>query len=160
MRPSCSIVVALPCTGGFSRDAPSERLRKRLMTQTHPERGDAGLGHSPRHLQRDAGLLGRARTRREHAALVGAREQLLDGGPVVAHRVHLGPELAQVLNEVVGERVVVVEDEDPHGQSGCSQASSTARITASPSPPTPRTRRPARRRPRCLRRPARGRRRR
>ena len=43
---------------------------------------------------------------------------------------HLRAQLAEVLDEVVGERVVVVEDEDPHAHSGCSQASAIARIAA------------------------------
>src|SRR5436305_34248 len=43
----------------------------------------------------------------------------------------LGCQLAQVLDEVVGERVVVVDDEySHHGHSGCSAASSSARRTA------------------------------
>ena len=41
--------------------------------------------------------------------------------------------LAQVLDEVVGEGVVVVDDEDPrraHGHASCRVASSIARATA------------------------------
>ena len=57
-------------------------------------------------------------------------DQLVDGGPVVAHGRHLRPQLAEVLDEVVGEGVVVVEDEDPHAHSGCWQASEIARIAA------------------------------
>ncbi len=41
----------------------------------------------------------------------------------------LGAELAEVLHEVVGERVVVVDDQDPHGQSSWPAASSIARTT-------------------------------
>ncbi len=63
-----------------------------------------------------------------------AREQLVDGGLVVAHDVELGAELAEVLHEVVRERVVVVDHQDaPHGahhQSACVAASSIARLTA------------------------------
>src|ERR1019366_8767677 len=53
-------------------------------------------------------------------------------GLVVAHDAHLGPELAEVLHKVVGERVVVVDHEDSHvhAQSACRQASSTASMTA------------------------------
>ena len=62
-----------------------------------------------------------------------ALEQLVDGGDVVAHDVQLRAQLAEELDEVVGERVVVVDDEDGghgYGQSGCWEASSTARSTA------------------------------
>ena len=41
----------------------------------------------------------------------------------------LGAQLTQVLDEVVGERVVVVDDEDLHAQSACLAASSIARTT-------------------------------
>jgi hypothetical protein len=34
---------------------------------------------------------------------------------VVAHDLQLGAQLAEVLDEVVGEAVVVVEHEHPHG---------------------------------------------
>src|SRR3712207_8547327 len=52
-----------------------------------------------------------------------ALEQLVDRRGVVAHDVELRPQLAQVLDEVVGERVVVVDDEDlRHGHSGCERS--------------------------------------
>src|SRR3954469_18403537 len=54
----------------------------------------------------------RARTRRQHD---GGRRQitnLVDGDRVVALHHELGAELAEVLNEVVGERVVIVDDEN------------------------------------------------
>ena len=57
-------------------------------------------------------------------------EQLLHGRAIIAHRDHLRAQLAEVLDEVVGEGVVVVEDQDSHGQSGWSYANSIARIAA------------------------------
>ena len=54
---------------------------------------------------------GRARPGRHDHARRLAREQLVHGLGVVAHDVDLGPQLAQVLDEVVGERVVVVDDQ-------------------------------------------------
>ena len=44
-------------------------------------------------------------------------EQLGDGRPVVADHVDLRPELAQILDEVVGERIVVIDDNDHMVQS-------------------------------------------
>ena len=59
---------------------------------------------------------------RDDDAVGRALEQLVDGRDVVAHDLDLGAQLAQVLDEVVGERVVVVDDEDArHGHSGCSR---------------------------------------
>ena len=67
---------------------------------------------------------------RDDHAVVAALQQPVDGGGVVAHDLHLGAQLAQVLDEVVGERVVVVDDEQlRHAQSACRAASSIARTT-------------------------------
>src|SRR5919204_362553 len=77
-----------------------------------------------------ARIVGRARTRRDDHAVEGALQQVVGGCAVVAHDLEVAPQLAQVLDEVVGERVVVVDHEDLHGQSGCSSAISTARSTA------------------------------
>ena len=57
-------------------------------------------------------------------------EQVVDRGGVVAHGLDLRPQLPQVLHEVVGEGVVVVDHEDAaHGHSRCPAASSIARTT-------------------------------
>ena len=69
---------------------------------------------------------GPARARGDHHAVGAAREQLVDRVHVVAHDVGLRAQLAQVLDEVVGEAVVVVDDEDLHSQSPCAHASSIA----------------------------------
>src|SRR5437016_1083254 len=87
-------------------DASSEGLRERLVAQTYAERRDPRLGHAARELDRDAGLLRRARPRRDDAAIVSSREQLSDGRAVVARGLDARPQLAQVLDEVVGEGVV------------------------------------------------------
>ena len=74
---------------------------------------------------------GRARAGRDDDAVRPPREQLVGGLGVVAHDLGLGAQLAQVLDEVVGERVVVVDHEDlHHGQAAWPRASSIARATA------------------------------
>jgi hypothetical protein len=120
----------LAVDGDVAHHASTERLGERLVAQADPERRDAGLGEAADGLQRDTGLVGRARPRRDEHAVGRALEQRVGGGDVVAHDLDLRPQLAEELDEVVGERVVVVDGEDPHGQSGCSSASSTARSTA------------------------------
>ena len=115
-------------------DEAAERLRERLVAEADAERRDPGLREAAHRLQRDAGLVGRARPGRDDDAIGRALEQLVDRRDVVAHDVQLRAQLAEELDEVVGERVVVVDDEDGgharHGQSGCWEASSTARSTA------------------------------
>src|SRR5512133_3668960 len=119
----------LAVDGHVAHDATAEGLRHRLMTEADTESRHAGLREAAGDRERHAGLVGRARPGRDDDAIEGALEQLVDDRAVVAHDLELAPQLAQVLDEVVGERVVVVDHEDPHGQSGCSIAISTARST-------------------------------
>ena len=60
------------------------------------------------------GLARRARSRRQQNALGLQRLDLFHRQLVVAADLDLGAQLAQVLDKVVGERIVVVEDKD-HG---------------------------------------------
>ena len=103
--------------------------------------------------------VGRARAGRDDHAVGLALEQLVDRRGVVAHDVELGAELAQVLDEVVGERVVVV-DRRGRAFTPSPPARTPARSRPTPRPPSPRSRAPrspARSRPRCRRPPARAR---
>ncbi len=134
MRPSCSTVVVLPWTGSWRMTRAAEGLRERLVPEADAERGDPRLGEAAHDLERDAGLVRRARAGRDDDAVGRAFEQLVDAGLVVAHDVELRPELAEVLDEVVGERVVVVDHQHAlhgaHHQSAWVAASSIARLTA------------------------------
>src|SRR5437660_3969747 len=100
------------------------------MPEADAERGHAALAHAPHQHERDPCLIGRARARRDNAAVICARDELVYRHTVIADRVDLRAQLTQVLHEVVGEGIVVVEDEHLHGQSGCRQASSIARSAA------------------------------
>src|SRR5581483_9401299 len=117
---------------GLAADrAPAERLDQGLVAEADAECRHAGLREGARGLDRDAGLGRRGRAGREHQALRATRHELAHRGLVVSHHLDLGAELAQVLDEVVGEGVVVVAHEDPHdapaqAQSGWLAASSTA----------------------------------
>jgi hypothetical protein len=66
----------------------------------------------------DAGLARRAGAGREQDALGLAAPRPLHGQLVVAIDLDLRAQLSQVLDKVVGERIVVVEDED-HGELQC-----------------------------------------
>ena len=63
---------------------------------------------------RDAGLVGGARARGDHHGIGPHRQDLVGGGPIVAEDPHLARQFAQILDEVVRERVVVVDDNN-HG---------------------------------------------
>src|SRR4051812_45521033 len=112
----------------------AEGLRERLMAEAHAERRHAGLGEAAHGLDGHAGLVRRARPGRDDHAVGPPGEQRVDVLHVVADDLELGAQLAQVLHEVVGEGVVVVDDRHAdapaHGHASCRVASSIARATA------------------------------
>ena len=55
--------VVLPCTGSCVHDPPAPRLHERLVAEADAERRDPGLGEAPHRLERDPGLVRRARAR-------------------------------------------------------------------------------------------------
>src|SRR5215211_3374639 len=115
-----------------AHDVAAERLRQRLVAQADAERRHARLREPLDDLEADTGLIGRARTGRHDHAIELAAEQVVHGRAVVAHDLQVASHLAQVLDEVVGERVVVVDHQDLHGhqgQSGWVAASSIAFLT-------------------------------
>src|SRR5918992_4943398 len=86
----------------------AEGLADRLVSETHAEDRDAA-GEALDRCEGDAGLVRRARTGRDHDVRGRERTDFLDGELVVAKHAHLGAKLAQVLNEVEGKRIVVVD---------------------------------------------------
>ena len=94
--------------------AAAERLDQRLVAEADPQHRRPRLGEGADRLDRDAGLGRRAGAGRDDEAVGAAPEQLVDRGAVVADHLDLRPQLAQVLDQVVGEAVVVVDDEDLH----------------------------------------------
>ena len=67
----------------------------------------------------DAGLARSAGAGRQQNALRVQRLYLLHRQLIVAIHLDLGPQLSQVLDQVVSERVVVVENKD-HGEVQCT----------------------------------------
>src|SRR4051812_41206370 len=98
-------------------DAPAERLPERLVAEADAKRRHAGLREATHGLDRDPGLVRRAGAGRDDDAVVAPCEQLVDRRGVVADDVEVGAQLAQVLNEVIGERVVVVDHQDFHARA-------------------------------------------
>src|SRR5690606_7502288 len=82
-----------------------------LVTETDAEDGD-GRAELPDHLEAHARVLGLTRAGRDEDALGAHRGDVADGDSVVPSHLHLRSELAEVLYEVVGKRVVIVDDED------------------------------------------------
>src|SRR6266508_3216332 len=95
----------------------SEGLADRLVPETDAQDGRA-LVQAADEGQRDAGAVRISGARGDDDPVGGHARDFFDGDLVVAHDAHRGALLAEVLDEVVRERVVVVEDED-HGWPSC-----------------------------------------
>ena len=110
----------------------AEGLGHRLVAQAHAEHRGAALGEAPDRLGGDARLAPACTVPGETTTRAGPRASSSSTRRgVVAHHLGLGAQLAQVLDEVEGERVVVVDHEGAHlGQSTCPHASSIAPNTA------------------------------
>ena len=77
-------------------------------------------GHVRNERNEDAGLAGRAGPGRKQDPLRLQGFDFVHGELVVAADIDFGTQLAQILDEVVGEGVVVVEDED-HGRTSVAR---------------------------------------
>jgi hypothetical protein len=93
-----------------------------LMAKADSENGGAGQGAISFHgcledFEADSRFLGGAGSGAENDALRGHGLNLFHRDRIVSVDDHVGSQLAQVLNEVEGEAVVVVDDED-HGELG------------------------------------------
>ena len=92
-----------------AHDLAAERLAEGLVPEADAEERHRRAADE---LEADPRLVGRPRPRRDHDAVRLQGERVLDAHRVVADDLHLRPELAEVLVEVEGERVVVVDEED------------------------------------------------
>src|ERR1700687_5474424 len=88
-------------------------LAECLMPATHSPNRD-GPAPSLYRSDRDPRFGGRARTRRDYQACYAHRSYLIDSDLIVPLHDRLLAELAEILDEVIGEGIVVVEDEK-HG---------------------------------------------
>src|SRR5467141_3616131 len=102
----------------------AKHLPDRLVPQTDTENGHPP-GQAFDQFERDAGALGRARPGGDDNGARRERLHLVDADLVVADHAHLGAELGEVLHQVVGERVVVV-DHQHHGRTYAVSLAATA----------------------------------
>src|SRR5690606_8350127 len=94
-----------------AHDLRAERRPDRLVAQTHAEDGD--LAGKPAYaFHADPRLRRRARPRRDHDALGRQRSDTVEVHLVVPPNDGLRAQLPEELDEVPGERVVIVDDED------------------------------------------------
>ena len=98
---------------GRAHDAAAIDLADGLMAQAHAQDRHVAGGLFD-HLQADAGLVGGAGAGRQHDAFRLHRQRLGGRDLVIADHVHLRAQLAQIMEEVVGEAVIVI-DQKKHG---------------------------------------------
>jgi len=103
----------LPCISRAAGTTPAaEGLADALVPQTHPEYGQ--LSAEPvEHRKADAGVFLDARARRDQNGVRPLPPDAHQVDGVVAKDHRIGSELAELLDQVVDERVVVVHDQDP-----------------------------------------------
>ena len=95
-------------------DGAAEMLADRLMAEADAEQRASGFGAGGDEIEADSGLVRRARAGRDQHRIGAGRERFCGGQRIVALDAHFGPQLDQIVNEVEGEAVVIVDDED-HG---------------------------------------------
>src|SRR5690348_3507966 len=94
-----------------AHDFAAERLADRLMPEADTEDRDARRGRSNQ-VETDAGLVRRARAGREHNGVGLGGDDGFRRHFVVAMHLDLGPELTEIVHEVEGETVVIVDQND------------------------------------------------
>jgi len=94
---------------------PAEMLANRLMTEADAEQGLLQIGAGGDEIEADPGLVRRARAGGDQEGLGVARDRVACGERVVTDDLNLGAQLHEVVDEVPGEAVIIVEDEDHAG---------------------------------------------
>jgi hypothetical protein len=100
---------------GGANDIPSKSRADGLMPEANAENGNFA-GEMANQIDADACILGRAGSGRDYDVLGRQLFDSSDGNLVVTANFDLGSEFPKILDQVVGKRVVIVENED-HGGS-------------------------------------------
>ena len=101
---------------GSADDISSKGFRYGLMAKTNSQNGK--LPSEPcDQIHRNPGVARPARTGRDHDAIGIHGVDLVQAYLVVTVHVKIAPQLTQVLNEVVGKAVIVIDHDDLHCDS-------------------------------------------
>jgi hypothetical protein len=107
----------LPCISFAGvHDAAAEGLADRLVAQANAEDGNPA-GKLANRCQGNPGLRRRAGAGRDHQHGRVKASDLGDGDGIVAEHPDVLPQLAEILDEVVGEGVIVIEHQQHTGDS-------------------------------------------
>ena len=91
-------------------DDAAEGVADRLVAEADAEQRQAAFAGQADHRQRDAGLGGRGRPRRDEDVRRTLVDHLLRGHLVIAVDADPGAQFLEVLHQVEGEGVIVVDD--------------------------------------------------
>ncbi len=95
-------------------DGAAEMLADRLMPKTYAEQRATRFGTCGNEVEADSGFVRRTGTGGDQDRVGAGGERVSCGQRVVALDAHVDPQLDQIMNEVEGEAVIIVDDED-HG---------------------------------------------
>src|SRR5260370_32599164 len=99
---------------GSADDFAAERGANGLVAEAHAEDGKFS-GQALDEFHGNAGLLRRARAWGNHDAFRISPDNLFDGNLVVAMHLDAATQLAEILREVVGKGIVVIEKQNHDG---------------------------------------------
>src|SRR5579863_912165 len=115
-----------------ANDLRAEGVAQTLMTQADAE-DRKRAGKFAQQSDRDSGLGGSAGPGRDD---YGVRLQVAHGGNgdrIIAMDGHTGAEFAEILNEVVGEGVVIIDHDEPERHRDYLRAAASSKSRAAPS---------------------------
>lgn len=99
---------------GMTHHRAAKCLPQCLMSQTDPHERGFCLGGGEGQRKANPGLIGIAGSGGQQDASRVHAHGLLNGDRIIAHHVHVDVKFAQIMNEIVGKAVVVI-DEQQHG---------------------------------------------
>ena len=115
--PSCSTWLVLPCIRLCARTTLPPKAAPMAWWPRHTPKERHLAREMADHVDADAGFLRRAGAGRDHDTVGCSASIFVDRDLVVAAHVDLCAQFAHVLDQVVGERVVVIENEN-HAATG------------------------------------------
>ncbi len=98
-------------------DAAAVSLADGLMPETHAEQRHAHLAVRSHKIEADARLIRVARARRHDDGLRAVRQRFGYRDLVIAHDAALRPQFAEIMHEIVGKAVVIIDKQDHNGAS-------------------------------------------
>src|SRR5262245_21546664 len=101
----------LAVKGSSAYHLGAEGLTDRLMTEAHAEDGSSRRGLRNQ-LEANAGFVWRAGARRQHDGVRLKRHDICDRNLVVAVHDDIRPQPAKIVEEVEGEAIVIVDQDD------------------------------------------------